>query len=52
MAIKTYTIKNKQGEVLGELHFDPLSEITVIAYRTMYRTHLSGMCLRSALLKT
>ena len=36
MAIKTYTIKNKQGEVLGELHFDPLSEITVIAYRTMF----------------
>lgn len=36
MAIKTYTIKNKQGEVLGELHFDPLSEITIIAYRTMF----------------
>jgi len=36
MAIKTYTIKNKQGEVLGELHFDPLSEITVVAYRTMF----------------
>ena len=36
MAIKTYTIKNKRGEVLGELHFDPLSDIAVLAYRTMF----------------
>ena len=36
MAIKTYTITNKQGELLGELHFDPVSEITVVAYRTMF----------------
>lgn len=33
MAIKTYTIKNKQGEVLGELHFDPLSKVDIMAYR-------------------
>ena len=36
MGIKTYTITNKQGETLGELHFNPVSEITVIAYRTMF----------------
>lgn len=43
MAIKTYTIKNKQGEVLGELHFDPLSEMTVTEASAPSAVKYTGM---------